>query len=93
MVTLWVPKYFNCVLWGIYVMMRYGAKLQIVSSRSWDVIGGNWHLICIFKDGAIRSYVPVDPTPVTTWTQVIKTTTFEGKVVDEYGQRNRTVAG
>lgn len=89
MVNLWEPKYSNCIVWGVYAKIKYGAKWEIIASNTWNVKGGNWHLICRFKNGEVRSYVPVDKEPVNTWWEVIKTTLFEGKVINGAGARNR----
>lgn len=88
---LWEPKYCNCLFWGLYVKIVYRAKLKIISSTNWNVKGGNWHIICIFKNGEIRSYVPIDQKSVTSWLQVMKTILFEGKIIDGDRERNRTL--
>lgn len=89
MVKLWEPKYSNCVFWGIYAKLWHGATLEIVSSKNWDIPFGGWHLIAKFKNGEIRSYKPLKKEPLTKWYEAIVTIIFKGKVIDEFGERNR----
>lgn len=91
MVKLWEPKYSNCIFWGVYAKIKYGAKWEIVDSPNWDVPLGGWHLRCIFKNGETRSYIPLQKEPLTKWYEALVTIIFEGKVIDEFGKRNRAI--
>lgn len=91
MVKLWEPKYSNCVFWGVYAKIVYGAELQIVVSKNWNVPLGGWHLICKFNNGETRSYKPIKSNPLTKWYEALVTIMFKGEVVDEFGERNRKI--